>query len=183
MRKKIFAAVIGILVLLILVFVMQAQKDNTVAEKINTLEAAQRIAKEFNISLEANQHGGFDWKYIDAASDDRTNNTYYLDLDSDEEGELDFLEAHISSGRLREEEDFHAEAEDFLLSIIPVIFTNEGNIEFAEDFVKKNLPDYADDELTDIYEEAVAGNYKLELWITKSGDYYSRFALNVIKNG
>ena len=96
MRKKILAAGICIVIVLILVFVIQAQKNNTVAENIKTTEAAERIENEFGIPLEANEHGGFDWRYVDAYNEDRTNNTYYLDLDSDDEGELDFLEAHIS---------------------------------------------------------------------------------------
>ena len=184
MRKKVF--IVGIclvlVILLILTFIIQSQKDITVAENINTMEAAERIESEFGISLEANEHGGFDWRYIDAANEVRTNNTYYIDLDSDENGMLDFFEATISYGRLQEKEGFYDEAEDFLLSVIPTIFKNEDNVAYVENFVKKNLPDYDDDEIYDIHEEAIVSNYKVELWITKSGDYYSRYALNVIKN-
>lgn len=182
MSKKIFIASICIVLFLILVFAIQSEQDNTVAENINTMEVAERIENEFGISLEANEHGGFDWRYIDAANEARTNNTYYIDLDSDENGMLDFFEATISYGRLREKEGFYDEAEVFLLSVIPTIFKNEDNVTYVENFVKKNLPDYDDGELYDIHEEAIVSNYKVELWITKSGDYYSRYAFNVIKN-
>ena len=57
MSKKIFIASICIVLFLILVFAIQSEQDNTVAENINTMEVAERIENEFGISLEANDHG------------------------------------------------------------------------------------------------------------------------------
>ena len=183
MRKKILAAGICIVIVLILVFVIQTQKNNTVAENIKTTEAAERIENEFGISLEANEHGGFAWRYVDAYNEDRTNNVYSISLSSDENGMLDTFGLIMGYGRLRDNEDFCKTAEDAMFRIIPAIFTNEDNIEFVENFIRKNLPDYDDDNISDIHEEAIAGNYKVELWITKSGDYYKHFALNLFING